>query len=152
MHLIIHHVSKNRITHSTNTVKINAINVSDKKTVALFIRKRAHRQTDEKSCYTQLLSSSISATYFFFYTRITKQLVQPSALIELHHNYILERIMGLCSHMPVKNDHTHSTQLLNTVSENHVLQKLITLSHFHISAINPDPLALPTKACKSIIL
>lgn len=40
--------------------------------------------------------------------------------------------MGLCSHMPVKNDHIHSTQLLVTVSEKPCITKIkhsITFSH-----------------------
>lgn len=54
--------------------------------------------------------------------------------------------MSLCSYMPVKNNDIHSTQLVITVSENHVLQKLNTISHFHISAIKPWPVGSTNKS------
>lgn len=61
-------------------------------------------------CYIFLL-------FFFFSllenkTKQKKVYAQPSALIEGVQHYTVEGIVSLCSYMPVKNDHIHSTQLL----------------------------------------
>lgn len=68
------------MTHHTNTVKINASNVSDKKNGSPFYLEMRSRQTYGNSCYTQLLSSVSLLHIYFCFTR--KNYAQPSALIE----------------------------------------------------------------------
>jgi len=84
---------------------------------------------------------TVAATYCIsFFSFFTRKKQTPSALIEGFNTTSRRKIMSLCSHhMPVNDNYIHSTQLLITVSEKQVLQKLNTISNVHISAIKSWP-------------
>lgn len=113
-----------------------------KKTVALFIWKHTHRQTDEDSCYTQLLLH----TFFLFLTRKNK----------LKHRH-LPWLKGSTLRLGEESwAYAITCQWKTTTftprSCSLVLQNLNTISKkkFTPVQLNPDQLALPTKACTSI--